>query len=117
MGGDRFGRALAGIRPVVLTSSDLRATINTRGDVTQLTISIPEDVALKLQKRAAGSGTTAPEYVAQLVADSVNKPTIDDILAPVRDDFAKSGMTEEQILDFGREVLNRVRQEKKAKSA
>jgi hypothetical protein len=83
----------------------------------EMTISIPEDVAMKLQQRAASSGTTAPAYAAKLVAESVNKPTIDDILAPVREDFAKTGMTEDELLDFGREVLNRVRAEKKAKSA
>jgi len=82
-----------------------------------MTISIPDDVAAKLEERAASAGTTAPAYTAQLIAESVNKPGIDEILAPVRADFAKTGMTEDQRLDFGHGLLDNIREAKKAKSA
>ena len=80
-----------------------------------MTISIPDEIALKLKERAAVSGQTVPAYTAQLVAETVVKPNIDELLAPVRDDFAKTGMTEDDLLEFGREMLTAVRQEKKAK--
>jgi hypothetical protein len=82
----------------------------------EMTISIPDDVASKLEKRAAGAGQTLPAYTAQLVAETVDKPTIDELLAPVRADFAKSGMSEDELLDLGRDMLTAVRQDKKAKS-
>jgi hypothetical protein len=70
-----------------------------------MTISIPDDVAARLQKRAAVSGQSLPVYTAKLVADTVTKPTIDEILAPVREDFAASGMSEEETTDFLRGQL------------
>jgi hypothetical protein len=82
-----------------------------------MTISIPDHVAVKLQERAAVSGQTITVYTARLVAETVDKPTIDELLAPVRADFAKSGMTEDELLDFGRKMLTAARQDKKAKSA
>jgi hypothetical protein len=80
-------------------------------------ISIPDEVAVKLKERAETSGQTVPAYAAKLVADNVTKPTIDELLAPVREDFARSGMTEDELLNLGRMALNAVRQEKKAKTA
>jgi plasmid stability protein len=81
-----------------------------------LTISIPDEIASKLQVRAAEMGQTVPAYAAQIVAETVIKPTIDELLDPVRADFAKTGMSDAELLDFGREMLTAVRQEKKAKS-
>jgi hypothetical protein len=78
-----------------------------------MTISIPDDVVARLQKRAAVSGQTLPAYTAKLVADTVTKPTIDELLAPVRADFAKSGMSEDAITDFLRGELEAHRREKK----
>ncbi len=60
-----------------------------------MTISIPDDVAARLEKRAAVSGQSVPAYTARLVADTVTKPTIDELLAPIRADFAKTGMSED----------------------
>jgi len=82
-----------------------------------MTISIPDEVARKLGERAAVSGQTVPAHTARLVAETVSKPTIDELLAPVRADFAKTGKTEDELLAFGRDELIAMRQEKKAKSA
>jgi hypothetical protein len=79
-----------------------------------MTISIPDDVAACLEKRAAVSGQTLPAYTAKLVADMVTKPTIDEILQPVRADFAKTGMSEDETTDFLRDQLEAHRREKKA---
>jgi hypothetical protein len=80
-----------------------------------MTISIPDDVAARLEKRAAVSGQTLPAYTAKLVADTVTKPTIDEILAPVRADFAQSGMNEDRTTDFLLGQLEAHRREKKDK--
>jgi hypothetical protein len=82
-----------------------------------MTISVPDDVALKLKERAAVVGQTVPAYAAQLVAETLTKPTIDELLEPVRADFAKTGMSEDELLDLGRDAVSAVRQEKKAKTA
>ena len=50
-----------------------------------------------------------PELVEQAIAG----PTLEGLLAPVQADFARSGMTEDQLLDLGRDLLDQVRAEKK----
>jgi hypothetical protein len=79
-------------------------------------ISISDDVAVKLKERASTSGQSAQAYAAKLVADTLSKPTIDELLAPVRADFAKTGMSEDQLNDFMAGELEAHRREKKARS-
>lgn len=81
-----------------------------------MTISIPDEVVLKLKERAATSGQTLSAYAAKLVADTVTKPTIDEILSPVRAAFARTGMSEDELLNFFRGELDDHRREKKAKT-
>lgn len=83
----------------------------------EMTISISDDVALKLEERAATCGQSAQAYAAKLVADMLTRPAIDELLAPVRADFAKTGMSEDQLNDFMVGELEAHRREKKAKSA
>jgi plasmid stability protein len=78
----------------------------------EMTISLPDDVAIKLRERAASTGESVPVYSAKLLAESVTKPTIDELLAPVRADFAKTGMNGDELLQFGRDVLAAVRSER-----
>jgi hypothetical protein len=79
-------------------------------------ISLPDDVAEKLEQRAADVGQSVPAYASQLVAASITKPTLDEILGPVRADFAKSGMSDDELLNFLRGELDGHRRERKAKS-
>jgi hypothetical protein len=69
----------------------------------------------RLRERAKASGLDLAEYVRKIVEEEATQPTLDEILAPVRDDFARSGMTEEGILQFGSDLVNKVRGEKPAK--
>ena len=71
----------------------------------------------KLVDRAAKAEEDVAAYASELIERAVTKPSIDEILAPVRADFAKSGMTEDEIMDFGRALVQKVRDEKKAKMA
>ncbi len=82
-----------------------------------VTICIPDEIALKLKELADVSGQSVPAYTASLVAQTINKPDIGKLLAPVREDFASSGMTEDELMELGRRALTAVRQQKKAKSA
>jgi hypothetical protein len=80
-----------------------------------ISISIPEEIAMQLEKRAAESGQSVQAYAARIVVDNVTKPTIDEILSPIRADFAKTGMSEDEITDFLSGQLQAHRREKKAK--
>lgn len=76
-------------------------------------ISIPKHVVAKLRRRAKASGQGLPDYTARLVRQAVQGPTLEDLLAPVQHDFARSGMTGSQLLDLGRGLLDKVRAESK----
>jgi len=71
----------------------------------------------KLSDRATAAGEDVAAYASDLLERAVLKPSLDEILAPVRADFANSGMTEEEIMEFGKSLVQKVRDEKKAKTA
>lgn len=78
-----------------------------------VTISIPDHIAAKLRERASASGEGVPAYTSKLVEQAVKGPTLEELLAPVQADFSGSGMTETELLDLGRDLLEKVRSEKK----
>jgi hypothetical protein len=82
-----------------------------------MTISIADEVAIKLGERAAVSGQSAPAYAARIVAESVIKPTIDELLSPVRDDFRNTRPTDDELMEVGRHALAAVRQSRQAERA
>ncbi|MGA2231060.1 MAG: hypothetical protein ABSH22_09190 [Tepidisphaeraceae bacterium] len=82
-----------------------------------LSVTVPPHIEAKLRERAAADGQPLDVYASKVLADAVTAPTIDEILAPVREDFAKSGVSEEELLNLGRQELKALRAEKKAKPA
>ena len=78
----------------------------------EMTISIPEEIALKLEKRAAVLGKTLPAYTAELVTETVTQPSLEELLAVSQGEFASTGMTEAEMMDLGRDLLDKVRGEK-----
>lgn len=54
------------------------------------------------------SQSATPDSPAVIARDAPH-PSLDEILRPVREDFAKSGLSEEQLMDLGRRALEEVR--------
>jgi predicted transcriptional regulator len=79
-----------------------------------LHIELPDDLVAKLQERAAAMGT-APEMVAisaikrQLHADEL----LEISLAPVRQAFAESGMTEDEAVELFEAEKHAMRRERR----
>src|SRR5437879_4917837 len=101
-----------------------------------ITINLPPETEEKLRKRAEDHGQTVDGYVRQLVEHDVlgvngghsasptsprqaTKPSapLDEVLAPVREEFERSGMSEEELTGFLSEVRDQVRREKRAGKA
>jgi len=90
------------------------------------TISHTEELLLKLRlssaanqrlaERAAESGQDIAGYASQLIEREVSRPSIDEVLAPYRKQVAESGMSDEELDDFHRDLLAKVRAERKANS-
>ncbi|HXE52687.1 MAG TPA: hypothetical protein VN541_06705 [Tepidisphaeraceae bacterium] len=81
--------------------------------MTDVLISIPDQIADKLRKQASANGQPLDAYTSKLVERVVQGPTLDELLAPIQADFARSGMTEDELLSLGRDLLEKVRAEKK----
>ena len=88
----------------------------TTGHITEIpiTLRLSQQAREKLAERAAQSGQDVDHYTSELIEQAVTRPTLDELLAPVRDDFAKSGMSEKQIMDLGRRELEALRRERPA---
>lgn len=84
-----------------------------------MTLSVPisPEIEAKLRERARAFGRNVAEYAADLIRQGVSTPTIDEILDPVREDFARSGMTDDEIMELGRRELDALRAEKHSESA
>jgi len=66
-----------------------------------LTIHVSKDTGAILEEKAKVQGKDVSEYVEDLIEKEIDKPkTLDEILAPVRESFAQSGMTEEELDDL-----------------
>ena len=76
-------------------------------------ISIANQVAATLRQRAEAIGQPVSDYTSRIVEQAVRGPTLEELLARVQADFARSGMTEDELLDLGRDLLNKVKAEKK----
>ena len=62
-----------------------------------LNISIGDELLPILEERARNMGKQREEYLAWLTQRQLTAPrTLAEILAPLRADFARSGMTDEQ---------------------
>jgi len=61
-------------------------------------------------------GKTADEYLRTLIEGEIlSQQTFGEILAPVREGFRKSGMTEEQLEALFKEAREKVHQEEQTK--
>lgn len=74
-----------------------------------LTISLSPEAEAKLKERAAAEGKEPTAYASTLVENAVNRPSLEELLGPVQAEFARSGMTQAELLDLGRELLEKVR--------
>ncbi len=79
-----------------------------------LRVSISPEVEAKLRERAEALGRDTAQYAADLISQGVAAPTFDEVLGPVRHDFAQSGMTPDEIDAFGRDLIEKVRSAPKA---
>lgn len=81
-------------------------------------ISIPAEMQEKLQQRAVASGQNVEAYVERLIEKALSgPPSIDELLAPVRKEFAESGMTEDELDALIEEAREEVWQEKMAQKS
>ncbi len=63
-----------------------------------LTIQVPKNIGAVLEEKAKNQGKDVAEYVENLIEKDIDRQkTLDEILTPIRKDFAESGMTEDDL--------------------
>jgi hypothetical protein len=82
----------------------------------ELTITVSDDAKSALEQRARERGyTDAKQYVERLIAaDLLAAKSFDEILAPIRQTFQESGMSEDELEALFEEAREEVYQERKA---
>jgi hypothetical protein len=81
-----------------------------------LTIQLTPEVERLVAARAAERGQDVQAVVSELIERGIrSEPTIEEILAPFREQVAESGMTESELDDLFEEARNEVHQERTGK--
>ena len=83
-----------------------------------LTIQLPEPVERRLAEKAARDGKSVETLASELIEKAIapeNEKTFAEILAPFRQEFAESGMTEEEWDAMIEEAREEIWQEKHGK--
>lgn len=65
-----------------------------------LTIQLPIEDEARLAIKARRAGVDLPTYVERVLKAEVSRPPLDEILTPVRDAFAESGMGEDELSEL-----------------
>lgn len=81
----------------------------------EITISVPPKIEGILAQKAAAEGQDIKEFIESLVERQAIKPSLDEILAPMRGDFAESGMTEDELDELIKTERRAMREENKLK--
>jgi hypothetical protein len=63
-----------------------------------LMVPLSPQVEEKLRARAAAEGKDPTAYASKVLEQAVNRPSLDEILAPLRQEFADSGTTDEELV-------------------
>jgi hypothetical protein len=80
-----------------------------------ITIDLPSEVEAALQKKAAADGKNIQTYIFETLKNQALKSSLDEILAPIRKNFADSGMTEEELDELIEREREAMWQEKNGK--
>jgi hypothetical protein len=62
-----------------------------------LVLSVSPSVEAKLRQRAAAEGQDPTTYASKLLEQAVSRPSVDELLAPLREEFAASGTSDEEL--------------------
>lgn len=76
-----------------------------------LQLPLTPEVEAKLKAKADAAGVDLTTFAARALEREARRPSLDEVLAPVRAEFEASGMTEQELIDFLEEVKHEWRAE------
>lgn len=63
-----------------------------------LSLEIPAQTEARLRQQAEASGQDVQTYLSQLIERVATQPTLDEVLAPLRKQFAEMGISDEELV-------------------
>ena len=82
-----------------------------------LQILLPPDTESALRERAKANGEDVASYAAHLLQQALCTPSVEELLAPFREQVEKSGISDEELDQLGDELRRDARQSNHARSA
>lgn len=79
-----------------------------------LTLPISAEAEAKLTARAAAAGVDVATFAAGMLERAVSKPTLEEVLAPLRREFERSGMAEDELTDLLETAKHEIRVQRRA---
>lgn len=83
---------------------------------TRVTLRLSQQAQAKLAEQAANSGQDLSTVASELIEHAIARPSIAEIMEPVRKQAAESGLNDEALDRFLQSEIDAHRREKKAKS-
>jgi hypothetical protein len=81
-----------------------------------LSLSISPEAEAKLKSKAAAAGVDIETYAVTLIEQFTKAPlSLKEISGPIAEEFAKSGMTEDELADLLEEAKHEMRAEKRGR--
>jgi hypothetical protein len=79
-----------------------------------ITLRLSPEEEKKLTERASETGQDVASYVQRLIARDIERPrTLAELLAPIHEDFRRTGMSEQELETFLESELAEARKERK----
>jgi hypothetical protein len=82
-----------------------------------LSINIPPQIETRLRRQAEAAGKDVGTYVSELVEQAAVKPSLDEVLASVRKEFAATGISDDELIRDLTDAQAEHRAEKHKKTA
>lgn len=64
-----------------------------------ISVSLSPEAEAKLRQRAAAVGKDPAACASQILEQAVRRSSLEELLAPLREEFAASGTTDEQLIE------------------
>jgi hypothetical protein len=81
--------------------------------IEQVTIDLPIDVKSALERKAKGQDIKT--FIQSLIRKQALRPSLDEVLSPVRKEFDESGMSEDDLDIFMNSVREKAFQDRQSK--
>ena len=82
-----------------------------------LHVPISSETEAKLKAKAAVAGMDLSTFAARTLERAASKPSLEEVLAPLREEFKRSGMSEDELVDLLEKAKHEARTERRARRA